>query len=69
MSQDWIDDCIEFYGKVLTGKFAHWCPEWDGLPIDETCPEFKVCTCYSEKDMTPELWEEKLKITGILRPD
>lgn len=48
MSQDWIDDCMEFYGEVLIGKYAHWCPEWDGLPIDETCEEFKVCQCFED---------------------
>jgi hypothetical protein len=31
-------------GVVLTGKYAHWCDEWDGLPIDETCEEWP-CGC------------------------
>lgn len=48
VSQDWIDDCMEFYGEVLTGEKGHWCPEWDDLPIDETCEEFKYCTCFDE---------------------
>jgi hypothetical protein len=29
---------------VLTGKHAHWCPDWDYLPIDETTPEWP-CPC------------------------
>lgn len=27
-------------------KHKHFCYEWDGLEIDETCPEFEVCVCY-----------------------
>ena len=44
-SDDWIEDCMHHHGKVLTGKYAHWCPEFDFLPIDETCFEFEYCTC------------------------
>jgi hypothetical protein len=47
-SPDWIEDCIKWYGEVLAGRYAHWCPDWDGLPIDETSPEFKSCTCNKE---------------------
>lgn len=47
VSQDWIDDCTKFYGKVLTGADAHWCPDWDFLPIDSTCKEIECCTCGS----------------------
>jgi hypothetical protein len=45
-SQDWIDDCLRWRGKVLTGKYAHWCHEWDSLPVDETTPEWPTCTCW-----------------------
>lgn len=44
-SEDWIIDSIDCWGKVLTGIKGHWCPGWDYLPIDETCPEFKYCQC------------------------
>jgi len=27
-------------GELLIGKYGHWCNEWDGLPIDETCMEW-----------------------------
>lgn len=47
-SQDWIDDCMKFRGRVLTGNKAHWCYEWDGLPVDDTCVEFECCTCYKK---------------------
>ena len=38
-------ECIRYYRKVLTGKAAHFCLDWDDLPIDETCPEYECCTC------------------------
>lgn len=45
-SQDWIDDCNRYYGRVLNGLHAHWCPDWDFLPIDSTCEaEIACCTC------------------------
>lgn len=44
----WREDCIEFYGEVLIGDKAHWCPEFDFLPIDETCEEFKFCECFKD---------------------
>lgn len=44
------EDCMHFYGKVLTGEKKHFCPEWDFLPIDETRPEFEACTCEWEDD-------------------
>ncbi len=42
--QEWIDDCEKWRGRLLEGKWAHWCADWDGLPIDETCPEWP-CAC------------------------
>jgi len=36
---------MEWWGEVLKGKYAHWCPDWDDLPIDETCGEFDCCIC------------------------
>lgn len=46
---DWEKDCSKFYGKFLNGEYAHWCPDYDGLPIDETCiDEFDNCTCNKE---------------------
>jgi hypothetical protein len=43
-SAHWIEDCQEYRGRLLTGKHSHWCNDWDGLPIDETCPEWP-CAC------------------------
>ena len=45
----WEEDCLKWRNSVLTGKFAHWCSDWDGLPVDETTIEFEACTCYASK--------------------
>ena len=29
----------------LTGSSRHYCDDWDGMAIDETCLEFTTCTC------------------------
>ncbi len=34
---------------ALSGKLKHYCPDWDFMAIDETCPEFDVCLCFEEK--------------------
>jgi len=44
----WEEECMHFYNKVLDGEYRHYCYEWDGLPIDETCFEYKCCTCFFE---------------------
>lgn len=42
----WEADCLHWRGRVLTGEHAHWCNEWDGLPIDETTPEWPCCCSF-----------------------
>lgn len=42
--KQWEADCIRWRGKMLNGYHAHWCIEWDGLPVDETTPEWP-CGC------------------------
>jgi len=32
-------------------KYRHFCHDWDGLEIDETCPEFACCTCYDGEEV------------------
>jgi hypothetical protein len=46
-------DSMREHRRVLTGKYAHYCPDWDFMTIDETCPEFEACTCFpsTEKKM------------------
>jgi hypothetical protein len=45
MTEYWVEQCTRYWGVSLTGKYAHYCPEWDFLPIDETCKEFEHCSC------------------------
>ena len=43
---NWKDECWKWHGKTLTGKYKHYCPDWDYLPIDDTCEmEINYCTC------------------------
>lgn len=42
----WVADCLEWRGHVLRGVAIHWCPEWDFLPMDETCDREWPCDCY-----------------------
>ena len=51
---EWEEDCLKYWGKVLTGKHGHWCYDFDDLPIDETCQEFEFCTHNKFKLMTYE---------------
>lgn len=44
MSDDWQEDCLKWRGRILNGVYAHWCFDWDELPIDETCDEWP-CGC------------------------
>jgi len=44
------EDCIHFHGRPLTGQYKHYCPDFDYLPIDETCSEFKYCICEWKED-------------------
>jgi hypothetical protein len=50
-SAEWIADCMEFRGCVLTGRYAHWCNDYDGLPVDETTYEWP---CICAKDLIAE---------------
>ena len=54
-SQEWIDDCATWRGETLTGVKAHWCHDWDGLPVDETCIEFTCCHCCDDEADTAAL--------------
>jgi hypothetical protein len=54
----WEQDCQHWRGRVLTGKFCHWCFEWDGLPVDETTREWP-CGCY------PLDWDQD-NIDGVI---
>ena len=45
--EEWKEDCLKWCGRVLTGRYWHWCNAWDGLPVDETTPEWP-CECADE---------------------
>lgn len=49
---EWEADCMRWWGRVLTGGYRHWCPDWDYLPIDDTVKEFECCTC-TKKAVSP----------------
>lgn len=39
------------------GALRHLCPDWDGLAIDETCPEIEACLC--DKDGIAQVNRER----------
>jgi hypothetical protein len=47
--RQWKEDCLKQCGRVLMGKYRHWCADWDDLPIDDTREEFKAGTCEKER--------------------
>jgi hypothetical protein len=42
---EWLHDCMKWRGRPLNGKHAHWCRDWDDLPMDETCEEWPCVCC------------------------
>ena len=50
---DFEEDCLHFHGQILTGKYKHYCPDFDFLPMDETCWEFEFCLCEWKEDEKP----------------
>lgn len=48
-AQLWEMDCSHHWGRTLTGEKAHYCQDWDGLPLDETCDAvWPSCHCYED---------------------
>lgn len=47
----WQYECLKFYGRVLLGVQGHWCVDWDGLPIDETCGEYHLGDVPEDKNV------------------
>ena len=47
---DLDQDSIDIYGEPLQGKYKHYCCEFDYLPIDEHCFEFKFCDCFETSE-------------------
>ena len=50
-------------GRITrSGKYAHFCNEWDDMLIDENDPEFEACHCFSgdpEATVIREQWWKK----------
>lgn len=59
------EEAIKIYGKALTGKYKHFCCEFDYLPIDEHSTEFAYCTCFEEEEA--KILSEKQNILNELR--
>ena len=39
----WEEDCLKWRGKVLHGPDAHWCLDWDELPVSAFTSEYAAC--------------------------
>lgn len=64
MASTWEQECRRWRGRVLTGKLAHICDDWDGLPVDETTPhELCCCSCLlpEKNGFPPESEVERLR--------
>lgn len=44
----WAKECYRWHDRLLEGEKSHYCPDWDYLPIDETCTEIEACSCNLE---------------------
>jgi hypothetical protein len=53
MNTDFETDCLHWRNRLLTGKLAHWCGQWDDLPVDETTIEIECCTCFTAEERAP----------------
>lgn len=59
-------DSLHFHGHLLTGKYKHFCNEFDGLPIDETCIEFAYCLCFqSTKEVKDLQYKQHLVVERL----
>lgn len=45
MPVEWVEWCLKERGRILLGRFGHFCNDWDGLTMDENCDEWATCTC------------------------
>jgi hypothetical protein len=47
-TDEWNKQCLHYRGRILTGEHGHYCPDWDELPIDETCQEWPCPCCVGD---------------------
>lgn len=68
---DWCADTLRWRGRVLPNSpKAHWCEDWDGLPVSEDTPEIGCCTCYQDDPEFPLFGfshEPKMRFGVLLR--
>lgn len=38
-------DMLKWRGRSWLGPDAHWCMDWDELPVDAMTPEYEMCIC------------------------
>lgn len=52
LMETWVRDCLVWCGYVMSSPSAHYCNDWDGIPVDcyrdeaETCDDF----AYSQEE-------------------
>jgi hypothetical protein len=51
--EEWEASCMHWRGRVLDGKWAHECQDWDFLPVDETTDEWSCCNCEWDGEQPP----------------
>ena len=62
VTMDELDkESLKTRGHTLAGKYRHWCNEFDGLPVDESCFEFKFCLCFNTTQEITDL-QEKIEL-------
>jgi hypothetical protein len=42
----WKGEMQKWRGRSWRGPDAHWCYDWDELPVDAFTPEYDCCVCY-----------------------
>jgi hypothetical protein len=60
----------KFYVPEHSGRYGHYCSDWDGLYICEDCEEFKSCGCFDNLKLTEQdkIWAEEIgpELTNIV---
>lgn len=46
--EELLNDMVRYHGTTPCGFFAHYCSDYDGLPIDEFTYEFVFCNCFNK---------------------
>jgi hypothetical protein len=68
-TEEWAEHCQEWYGRILSGEFAHYCADWDDMPLDENVTEFACCTCYSGNQKARDIQESYMLVLDAILQD